>query len=553
MPRRGTSDEHEATEDSVALILEDAGFPLVDRELDFRTGPADDQSGNLDVCAIFKDALLSVEVKTGGRIDFRAIMRELEAKKQLLADYDNLQVIDSENRRIRTAELRRVRHVAIVLLFTTFAPSPENIREAEREGFPLWNSRILAYYAMTAKALRLWTRYEIMFDADLQPSETERPIRVSAIKAEQPGGAYYLCAMKPLDLLRIAFVFRRSKMETMAYQRIVKEHKIESMTAFLRKASASLPNNVILAIDPEIASQVNYDRGVLTLPGRYCSAWVVDGQHRLYGFAGTKYSDERSAHLFEIPVAVFKNLDMKEQTAMFVDINNNQKKIDPTLLADLSTVLQDLSRKETWPSMLGKRLNETGPFKDLVSLYEIPVAGEEKPLSLAGLTKYSLTRYLLAPRIRKGKTAAYSGPLFRYAQFNWNKSVNGPLNRQAMQRQVELLNRFFSIVKDKLGRKWTNRRTYAVTTYTGANALLLLLNRILESVPAIDQFNLNDFLNPLQGLRMPWTHRGIRRYSNYAGFMDLANMMIRALNQANRVQLTEYLPARRRRSVANPP
>lgn len=540
LPGRAASLEHEATADKVAEMFENSGFPFVDRELNFRTGPTDEESGNLDACAIYKDALLAVEVKTGRNVDFRIVMRELEAKRRLLTDYANLQVVSSRRRRIKTAQLRRIRHAAIAVLLTRFEPNSDNVHTADREGFPLWNSRTLAYYVSVSKTLGLWTRYELMFDAGLQPSETETSIRVPAIRAEQPGGAYYLSAMKPADLLRIAYVYRRSKMETMAYQRIVKQKKIESMTAFIKKPKASLPNNIIITIDPELTDEVHYDGRILTIPGRYCSAWIIDGQHRLYGFARTKYADDETADKFEIPVVILENLRTKSQTAMFVDINNNQKKIDPTLLADLTTVLQDLSRKETWPSILAKRLSEDGPFRDLVSIYEVPILGEEKPITLAGLSKYALTRYLLAPRIRGGTIVAYAGSLYRYAQFNWNKSVNSPTNLQALERQVRLLNTFFSIVKDQLGRRWTNTNRYATTTYTGANALLLVLNRILESGRTLEELQLNEFLAPLRSLRMPWTHKGIRKYSNYAGFMDLANKMIRGLNDVNRIQLAYY-------------
>lgn len=548
MPRANRSPEHIQTVSKLVQILEKSGFSRVDSELNFRIGPGDLESGNLDACAIYGDAILCIEVKTGTNINFRTIMRELEAKRALLADYDNLHVDESELGRVRTRDLRLIRHVGIVLLFTEWVPSPSNVRTAKGKKFPLWNNRTVRYYSWTSDALGPWTKFEIMFDSNLQPTGTDTDIRIPAIEAEQPGGKYYLCAMNPADLLRIGYVFRRSKMKTMAYQRIVRPRKIESMAAFIQKTGASVPNNVIMTIDPALSQYVHYDHNsrILTIPGSYCSAWIVDGQHRLYGFARTRYEDQVTGNRFRIPVVVFKQLDTKKQTAMFVDINSNQKSIDPTLLADLSTVLKDLSRKETWPSMLGERLNETGPFRGLISIYEIPDPEDEKPISLAGFSKYALTKQLLTPRFRRGKIRAYAGPLFQYAPFDWTKPTSNSQNRAAMQRQVELLNEFFSAVSSHLGQKWTDSNRYAVTNYTGTNALLLVLNKILES-GQLPQINLYNFLTPLGILRIPWTHRGILRYSNFPGFKDLANKIIRGLNATNPQQLTYYEVKRGRR------
>lgn len=539
-PGRAISPEHEATGDKTAQVLEESGF-LVDREVDVEVTIGGEASLiNLDVCAIYKEALLVVDVKTGRAVDFRQEIMGWTVKKQKLAVHDRITVIGSRRAKVHNRELRNVRSLAVVLLPTRATPGPDYIRQATEAGILFWDSYILEYYAQTAKALGLWTKYEVMYDSGLRPIETERPVRIRALKGEQPGGSYYFCVMKPLDLLRIAYVYRRSSEETLAYQRIVKQKKIESMTAFLRRNNASLPNNVIVAIDPDVAGQVTYEGGFLTLPGRYCSAWVVDGQHRLYGFVRTKYCDEDTVERFEVPVVIFDRMDAREQTAMFVDINNNQKKIDATLLADLSTVLQDPNKKETWPSLVAKRLSSTPPFAGLVRISEIVLEEDKRPITLAGLSKYALTRTLLGPKIRQGRIAEYTGPLFRYAQFDWHRPFSSQANQQALQRQTDLLESYFSIVSNLLARKWRNSKTYAVTTFAGINALMLVLNRIMETGQSFEELRIGEFLRPLTQARISWTRRSIRKYANWPGFRDLANKMINALNDVNQVQLGLY-------------
>src|SRR5690606_10270265 len=59
-------------------------------------------------------------------------------------------------------------------------------------------------------------------------------------------------------------------------------------------------------------------------------AYVIDGQHRLYGYANSQFLDSNT-----IPVVAFDNLSTKEQLDIFMDINQNQKAVSPSLKTDL--------------------------------------------------------------------------------------------------------------------------------------------------------------------------------------------------------------------------
>ena len=70
--------------------------------------------------------------------------------------------------------------------------------------------------------------------------------------------------------------------------------------------------------------------GTLYLPNTYKSAWVIDGQHRLYGFAlSDRFNDGK------IPVLAFDNLSESEEVHLFVDINTKQVRVPPSLMAEL--------------------------------------------------------------------------------------------------------------------------------------------------------------------------------------------------------------------------
>lgn len=71
----------------------------------------------------------------------------------------------------------------------------------------------------------------------------------------------------------------------------------------------------------------------MILPNAYGIAYIIDGQHRVYGYSASQknYKDTNT-----IPVVAFKNMDPNEQLQIFMDINENQKAVSPSLRLDLA-------------------------------------------------------------------------------------------------------------------------------------------------------------------------------------------------------------------------
>ena len=71
----------------------------------------------------------------------------------------------------------------------------------------------------------------------------------------------------------------------MAYQRLVKPKKVESITKYLTKSGAFFPNSIVVAIEQESFDRIDGNYGKLKLPSIYGNMWIIDRQHRLYGSA----------------------------------------------------------------------------------------------------------------------------------------------------------------------------------------------------------------------------------------------------------------------------
>jgi len=132
---------------------------------------------------------------------------------------------------------------------------------------------------------------------------------------------------------------------------MIKKERLKLIEKFISEGGF-FPNSVVINIDKGRKSI--FDRaetqcdetictlGTLSLPQKYRSAFIIDGQHRLYGYANTKYKTTNA-----IPVVAFENLARTEQVNLFMQINQNQKAVSKnlrnTLIAELLWKSSDLT------------------------------------------------------------------------------------------------------------------------------------------------------------------------------------------------------------------
>jgi len=314
---------------------------------------------------------------------------------------------------------------------------------------------------------------------------------------------------------------------------MLSRQRIEEIAEFIRstRAATLLPNAVIVVFDSETSVQgkVNYHSNLqkLDIPRKYCSAWIIDGQHRVFGFVGTKFADwsDDTFKPFDLPIVIFRKLDDITQTKTFITINDNQKKIKSELLCDLSTMTGDLSQRLTWASAIGKELNdnEKSALFEKVKVTELDT---DRPISLSSLVQFGLLQILLG--FKKGPL--FSGPLASFAPIHAKESLNSKANRAAREKQVSHLIYFLKAAKKNTASPeedqdpWRNTRKYALLKATGINALFLVLARILEVHPR--GLDYEKYLKPLRQIR--YGHKTIAKAGGgWAGFREVANRMIK--------------------------
>ncbi len=163
-----------------------------------------------------------------------------------------------------------------------------------------------------------------------------------AIKGKLAGFTTYSFSIEPEVLLKIGFVLHRTDSSMQAfdsYQRMVKKPRIKEIEKYIN-GGGFFPNSIIINFNTEKPLRFDEvqtcehcsqsDLCILHLPNQYHSAFIIDGQHRLYGYGNTEWKSKNT-----IPVVAFENLPEKEQTRTFIDINNKQKSVSKNLLMTL--------------------------------------------------------------------------------------------------------------------------------------------------------------------------------------------------------------------------
>lgn len=220
-----------------------------------------------------------------------------------------------------------------------------------------------------------------------------------AIKAKIAGKVFYTFLISAKDLLKYAYVHHRDLTgiaeTSLAYQRMLKKAKLNEIRSFVDKEGGYFPNSIIVNFSKEVRweKKNKYDDievGTLILPEYFGSAWIVDGQHRLYGVAKAE-SD------VVVPVLAFESIDQIEQANLFVDINEKQTSVPKNLLWDLYSDIYRNSTDEKQKlkfqlAETAKKLEASGPLKGYIDIPSIPAT---RPVKLTLTTVCStIEKYL---------------------------------------------------------------------------------------------------------------------------------------------------------------
>lgn len=234
--------------------------------------------------------------------------------------------------------------VVAVFLQNVHVTTSEKAR-AREANVHLFDEQDLEYYEHLTSHLGAAAKYQ--FFADMLPGKQipGLTIRVPAIRARIGGFTCYAFSISPAYLLKISYVSHRSKgkaSDVSTYQRMLTKSRLNKIRQYISD-DGIFPTNIVLNLDgrqttfdrvqQQQSGQADADGGVLgwlSIRPAYKSAWIIDGQHRLYAYSG----HERAASS-RLSILAFEGLPASAQAKLFIDINAKQKRVRQSLLQEL--------------------------------------------------------------------------------------------------------------------------------------------------------------------------------------------------------------------------
>jgi DGQHR domain-containing protein len=369
-------------EDRVWSVLYGLGFPVLSGPAGAVLRSGDDKLSNqIDVVAMDDEVALAVECKSS----------------QLIAKRPNLQQELAKLSSIRPALARAVnlrsetKKTVVLALFAFNAVLSDTDRSRAVElGVALFDNEDLNYYQALAAHLGPAARYQFL--SDLVPGK-EIPglrVRVPAVRTKMGGQRCYTFSISPEYLLKIGFVSHRAKgkaADINAYQRMISKSRLRDIRNYIAE-DGMFPTNIVVNFERSKRGALRFERieqeesefgsvGWLTVSPSYRSAWIIDGQHRLYAYSG---SPQAASSL--LSVLAFDGLPPSQQAQLFIEINAKQKSVKQNLLRELYAELHwDSDDPEAKTSAVISKVVQTlgqqrgSPLFDRILLADHPKTG----------------------------------------------------------------------------------------------------------------------------------------------------------------------------------
>ena len=299
---------------------------------------------------------------------------------------------------------------------------------------------------------------------------TDYPLRVKALRVDQPVGTFFAVVLKAETLLDVAYsdVVSAELDDTGGYvvdgaQRLSDPKRLDAIARYINRIDATFPNSIILAAnmiraDVRVEGDIDADDGAegsevdeaqeldrrwtieahekldadgnligvdydLVIPSNEKLAAVIDGQHRLFAFARAD-----KEHLSEdLLCSVFIDLPKSMQATIFATINSNQKAVDKSLTYELFGYnLADEPEAEWSPEKLAVFLSRR--------LATDPESALKDRVAVAPVNDFATTAMIREKSDMKLSFAVIVGGILRMISSNPKEDANKLKLRSGLER-----------------------------------------------------------------------------------------------------------------------
>ncbi|MFZ5775199.1 MAG: DGQHR domain-containing protein [Thermodesulfobacteriota bacterium] len=460
-------------EDRVWCLLYAMGYRLMNGEnfkICFTRTDGSVGKKQIDVYAEDEETALVVECKSREERGRRTLQKDIQETISL-QEYFRTTIY----KRFKDKPLPKILWIYVTnnILWTT-----PDIERADDGDIKIITENELQYFETFVRHMGPAARYQILGEfLKNQKIPGLSDTRLPAIKGKIGGETFYSFVTTPRHLLKIAFINHQALNHPdgrPAYQRMINSSRIKDIGIFIEKGGF-FPTNILVNFSDAprfdiISNKDNTDPNIkfgwLTLPSKYRSAWIIDGQHRLYGFShlDDAYLDQS---LF---VLAFEKMAVQKEADLFITINHKQKSVPKSLLVSL---LADIRMGDSDPSTALSALassvvralntDKTSPLARRFAIHGVPPESSQNLTiseAVNGLRRSGLLGKLA------GKTLS-PGPL------------SGATDEETIKRAADVLSNYFESVRAANPKRWEAGRDAFICVNPGIRAHLSVIAEVV--------------------------------------------------------------------------
>jgi DNA sulfur modification protein DndB len=446
----------DAFEDRVWMIFYNLGFSHMNKDRKCKL-QFDTYEKQVDVLAKDGENIFVVECRSS------AIEGPYNAKEQLEEYVGKRDEIQKAIESVWGRGCGRI-NIVIAISSTDKRVEDENyVKERKDKNIYLWSANDIGYIESLIQQVGASAKYQLYSVIFVNKKNKSLVKELPAIKGKIGKNTFYTFIISAKQLLKYAYVHHRDLTgvveASQVYQRMLRSAKLKEIAKFIDVEGGYFPNSIIVNFSKptQLVSEKKCDDNVsicqIKLPEYYGSAWIIDGQHRLYGAAKA----ERDVL---VPVLAFINMETLEQANLFVEINEKQTSVPKNHLWDLYSDIYRESKDEKQKILFqiaetAKRLENFGALKGLIDIPSIPA---DRPVKLS-LTTICSTVEKYSP---------------------WDLLKHQSDEDKTPDNAARLINLYFGILKSLWPEDWAKGNKGVLLTNNGFGVFMMVFNDILN-------------------------------------------------------------------------
>lgn len=375
---------NEQLEDEVWSALAQMGFTEMSHGRQFTIAvEAGLEPRQIDVFAKDDETAVIVECtqrETPGKKDMSPLIQKLRAiKEPVLKSIEKYYGRDAKPK------------LGFVIATRNIAWTPADLAKCKEAQITVVSDGELDYYGSIVQHLKQAARYQFLAHVFGGQKISGLTRQVVATRGKMGNEKFYTFLISPEELLKIAYVGHKASrnvenLET--YQRMLQPRRLKKISEYIN-GGGKFPTNVVVNLKTARKTGLKFETiekfegealGKLSLPANYASAWIIDGQHRLYGYAYARTEDGYQQDKTMIPVLAYENLPADKEMNLFIDINSKQVKVSTGLLVELYADLHWNSSdpEEAFQALLSRTASRLNSEKTSPLCERMVVTGKKK-------------------------------------------------------------------------------------------------------------------------------------------------------------------------------